>query len=242
MHPHFFFESLSYLVGLTTYVFLRQRFKDFLPAPLRLAVVAIAVGGAVIGAKLLFLLEDPALTLRHLHDPQFLLGGKTIVGALAGGLITVELMKKYVGIQRSTGDLFAIPLALGIAIGRMGCFLTGLSDNTYGTPTTLAWGVDFGDGVRRHPTQIYEMLFLVGLVPLLYWVTKQIGTAGRFRAGDAFKVFMVAYLGFRLLCDFIKPYPRVWIGLGTIQWVCLLVLVYYARDLLRWCRSKVEGN
>ena len=65
------------------------------------------------------------------------MGGKTIVGALIFGLISVELIKRYIGLRQSTGDLYAIPLALGIAIGRIGCFLTGLSDNTYGTPTNL---------------------------------------------------------------------------------------------------------
>ena len=85
------------------------------------------------------------------------MGGKTIVGALIFGLISVELMKRYIGVRQSTGDLYAIPLALGIAIGRIGCFLTGLSDNTYGTPTTLPWAVNFGDGIPRHPTQLYEI-------------------------------------------------------------------------------------
>ncbi len=234
VHPHFLFETLSYVIGIVLYLFLRRRSKDFLSAPLRLVIVATAVTGATIGAKLLFLLEDPALTLQHLHDPVYLLGGKTIVGALAGGLLVVEAMKRYIGIQQSTGDLFAIPLALGIAIGRIGCFLTGLADNTYGTTTTLPWGVDFGDGIRRHPTQLYEIVFLLVLIPCLYWVTRQIGGSGRFQTGDVFKLFMVGYMGCRLLCDFIKPYPRVLLGLGTIQWVCVLVLLYYANDVWRW--------
>jgi len=216
------------------YVLLRQSSEDFLSTPFRLVIVAIATAGAVVGAKLLFLLEDPTLTLQHLHDPVFLLGGKTIVGALIGGLIAVELIKRNIGIHRSTGDLFAIPLALGIAIGRIGCFLTGLSDNTYGTVTPLPWGLDFGDGVRRHPTQLYEMIFLLMLVPLLYWVTQQVKLGARFQSGDVFKVFMISYMGFRLFCDFIKPYPRVLLGMGTIQWACFMVLLYYASDIRRW--------
>jgi hypothetical protein len=96
------------------------------------------------------------------------MGGKTIVGALIFGLISVELIKRYIGLRQSTGDLYAIPLALGIAIGRIGCFLTGLSDNTYGTPTNLPWAINFGDGIPRHPTQLYEIIFLIALIPLLY--------------------------------------------------------------------------
>jgi phosphatidylglycerol:prolipoprotein diacylglycerol transferase len=203
-------------------------------------VVACAAGGAAFGAKLLYWLEDPKLTLQHLHDPSFLLGGKTIVGALIGGLVGVEFIKKQIGQHQSTGDLFAIPLALGISIGRIGCFLTGLSDNTYGMATSLPWGIDFGDGVRRHPTQLYEILFLLLLVPVLYRVMIRISEAdrrshpSRFQSGDAFKLFMVGYLTFRLLCDAIKPYPHIAFGLGSIQWACILVLLYYSPDVYRW--------
>ncbi|HLK16825.1 MAG TPA: hypothetical protein VKT78_18600, partial [Fimbriimonadaceae bacterium] len=56
----------------------------------------------------------------------------------------------------------------------------------------------------------------------------------RFLPGDAFKLFMVAYLSFRLLCDFLKPYPRIFLGLGGIQWACVLILLYYSRDIARW--------
>jgi len=203
-------------------------------------VIAAAVAGAAFGSKLLFWLEDPALTAQNLRNPAYLMGGKTIVGALIFGLITVELIKRYIGLRQSTGDLYAIPLALGIAIGRIGCFLTGLADNTYGIPTTLPWAVNFGDGIPRHPTQLYEIIFLLALVPFLYKIVA-LTPSRRFLPGDAFKFFMVAYLTFRLLCDFIKPYPRIFLGLGGIQWACLLTLLYYSRDIARWLRSTLAS-
>jgi prolipoprotein diacylglyceryltransferase len=235
------------------------------------------VAGAAIGSKLLFWLEDPQLTWHSLHDPAYLVGGKTIVGALAFGLVSVELTKRYIGLRQSTGDLYAIPLAVGIAIGRIGCFLTGLSDNTYGSPTNLPWAVNFGDAIPRHPTQLYEIAFLIILIPVLYQIVRSIAgaaeilpsqkncchfegsganatasretccslpqtlperivPASRFHPGDAFKFFMVAYMSFRLLCDFLKPYPRIFLGLGGIQWACVLILLYYSRDIARWLR------
>jgi phosphatidylglycerol---prolipoprotein diacylglyceryl transferase len=249
---------------------LRRRFGDSIPIPLRWAVIAAAVAGAALGSKLLYLLEDPHLTLHNLHDPTYLIGGKTIVGGLAGGLISVELIKRYIGLRQSTGDLYAIPLALGIALGRVGCFLTGLSDNTYGIPTTLPWGINFGDGIPRHPTQLYEIIFLLALIPILFHVLNKIvvfhgsneivilsgasssrseddaeskdpylhieAGATHFLPGDAFKLFMISYASFRLLTDFIKPYPRLFLGLGGIQWACLLLLLYYSRDVARWLR------
>jgi hypothetical protein len=156
------------------YLILRRRFGDPLATPLRWAVVAAAVAGGALGAKILFWLEDPQLTAHSLHNPAYLVGAKTIVGALVFGLISVELTKRYIGLRDSAGDLYAIPLALGIAIGRIRCFLTGLSDNTYGTPTHLPWAVNFGDGIPRHPTQLYEILFLLALIPILYRVLNKI--------------------------------------------------------------------
>jgi prolipoprotein diacylglyceryltransferase len=254
------YEAVAYIVGFVLYLTLRRRFGDPIPLPLRWSVLAAAVAGAALGAKLLFLLEDPQLTIHNLNDPAYLLGGKTIVGALAGGLIAVELMKHFIGLQQSTGDLYAIPLAAAIAIGRIGCFLTGLPDNTYGTPTTLPWGINFGDGIPRHPTQLYEMIFLFLLIPFLYHLlirlssvipsaeSRDLLSAGSapaaprhsdhaFLPGDAFKLFIVSYALFRLLCDFIKPYPRIFLGLGGIQWACVAILLYYSRDISRWLRS-----
>ena len=92
-----------------------------------------------------------------------------------------------------------MPLAAGIAIGRIGCFLSGLPDGTYGTPTSLPWGVDLGDGVARHPTALYESLFMIVLAAVLARVEPHA------RRGDAFKLFMASYLTFRLLVDGIKP-------------------------------------
>jgi prolipoprotein diacylglyceryltransferase len=235
--------------------------------------VAAAVAGAALGSKVLYWLEDPRITVQNLHNAAYLIGGKTIVGALIGGLITVELMKRYIGLSTSTGDLYAIPLSIGIAIGRIGCFLTGLSDNTYGTPTALPWAVNFGDGIPRHPTQLYEIAFLVALIPLLYQVQKRttrqseadakskdpgpgsqretaqtvfLTPATRrltptFLPGDAFKLFMVAYASFRIVVDFIKPYPRIFLGLGGIQWACVILLLYYSQDVRRYLQPRCES-
>ncbi len=157
----------------------------------------------------------------------FLLGGKTIVGGLVGGLIAVESIKRLRGIRVATGDLLALPLTLGIAIGRIGCFLSGVEDESYGMATRLPWGVDFGDGIARHPTQLYEVIFLTVLGVILL-ISSRLATT----VGDGFKLFMVGYLGFRLLVEFIKPGVRVG-GLSAIQWVCLAGVAYYAPHVPR---------
>ena len=229
---HWLFETIAYVVGFRLYLWQRRRRGDVIADGSRWSIVAAAIAGAAFGSKLLYWLEDPALTLQHANDLMFLMAGKTVVGGLVGGLIAVEATKKFIGVRESTGDLFAVPLALGIAIGRIGCFLAGLQDRTYGLPTTLPWGVDFGDGIARHPTQLYEAAFLAWLA----WYLARASLRPHVN-GDLFKLFMVSYLGLRLAIDFIKP-GLAFAGLTSIQWVCLLTLVHYRRDIARWMTSR----
>jgi len=229
VHSHWFFETLAYIVAFRVYLFLRRKSGDALADVDRWWIVAAAAMGAVAGSKLLYWLEDPALTLRHWKDPAYLLGGKTIVGALIGALFAVEAIKIVLGIQRRTGDLFALPLCVGIAIGRVGCFLAGTEDHTAGIATALPWGVNFGDGVPRHPTQLYEIAFVLALGALILFVSRHLLVPG-----DSFKLFMVGYFAFRLCVDFLKPDVRVFAGMSSIQWACGFMLLYYARDARRW--------
>jgi prolipoprotein diacylglyceryltransferase len=220
------FESLAYFVAFRVYLLQKRQFGDVIDASGRWSVIAAAAAGAALGSKLLALCEDPRATLAHLHDPMFLLGGKTIVGGLAGGWIAVELAKKTLGITRRTGDLFAVPICIGTAIGRIGCFLSGLEDNTYGTPTSLPWGHDFGDGIARHPVQLYEAVLMVALAFLLQRAMHRLAGSGR--------VFRMALLGYGLVrigLDFLKPYPRFF-GMGTLQWAALAIALYCAATLL----------
>ncbi len=179
------------------------------------------------GSKFLFWFEDPARTLAHWNSIGYLIGGKTIVGAILGGTIAVEWVKRRAGVTRRTGDLFAAPIAVGIAIGRIGCFLAGIQDDTYGIATTLPWGVDLGDGVRRHPVQLYESAVMLVLAFLL----ARIGPP-RYAEGDRFRILLIAYFGWRVLVDFLKPGIRFG-GMTAIQWCSIAALIWYAPDLRR---------
>jgi phosphatidylglycerol:prolipoprotein diacylglycerol transferase len=232
IHPHLLFEALAYTVGFRVYLEMRRQRGDQLNDFHRWWVIAAAAIGAVAGSKLLFLLEDPRLTLQHLTQPALLFSGKTVVGALIGGLLAVELAKMWLGVTTRTGDLFALPLCLGIAIGRIGCFLTGIDDQTAGIATSLPWGINFGDGVRRHPTQLYEILFLLILAFIIFRVSRHPHVPG-----DLFKIFMIGYFAFRFACDFLKPEIRVFAGLSSIQWACITMLLYYSRDILPLLRG-----
>jgi len=228
IHPHWLFEALAYVIGFRYYLWVRKGSADRISSDIRMWVVVGAAIGGALGSKLLYWFEQPMLTLANITDPLYLMAGKSIVGGLLGGLIGVEVTKRLIGESRSTGDLFVLPLALSIAIGRIGCFLTGLSDNTHGVATSLPWGVDFGDGMARHPTQLYEIAILAAIAA---WAS--VHSRRPHHEGDLFKGFMILYLSFRFLVEFIKPDPSFYLGMTGIQVACLLGLVYYRNDLRR---------
>ncbi len=221
VHAHLFFEILAFGLAFAVFVYLRRWKRDHLPDDLRWWVITAGFVGAALGCRSLGWLETPHAAVL----------GKSVVGGIAGGILAVELVKRRFGVKTATGDLFAIPIAIGIAIGRIGCFLTGLADDTFGTVTTLTWGVDFGDGMKRHPVQIYEIIFLLLLVPVLvaFWRRQT-------RQGDVFKLFVGSYMAWRLFIDFFKPASRLF-GVSIIQVTCLLMLIYYSRDLFRIVKS-----
>ena len=232
LHPHLVFDLLAYSGGFRLYLWQRRRLGDTIDTHARWSVIAAAVLGAAIGSKVLFWTENPAETLAHWNNPIFLLGGTTIVGALIGGLAGVEIEKHWAGLGQRTGDLFAMPLAAGIAIGRIGCFLSGLPDRTYGTPSSLPWAVNFGDGIPRHPTQLYESAVMAIAAIVLARLTRR-----PHRDGDVFKLFMVSYFALRVAVDFIKPEPRILLGLGSLQWASVIMLIYYGDDVRRWMKE-----
>jgi prolipoprotein diacylglyceryltransferase len=235
VHPHVFFETLAYLLAAVAFLWLRAQRGDTLEPAFRWTIVAAALAGGALGSRLLFALEDPRSAWAHLDDPAYLLAGKTIVGGLLGGWLAVELMKRRIALGTRTGDLFAVPLALGIAVGRIGCFLTGLADDTHGMPTQLDWGVDFGDGIARHPTQLYECagLLLLGGALLAAQLRKSSPSAPRRAEGELFRIFVIAYLGLRVVLDGLKPAPADALGLSTLQWASLAGLLL-AATMPRW--------
>lgn len=214
LHPHMVMEVIAYAGGFQIYRFLRRRqINSRVPFEQNLWLIVACIFGALIGSKLLAWIESALDYWGHRFDPRVWLGGKTIVGGLLGGWAGVEIAKERLHIVRSTGDLFVYPLIFGQCVGRIGCFLTGLDDHTHGIFTSLPWGVDFGDG-PRHPTQLYEIVFLL-LLGSAIWTYERV--AGPQRGGARFRLYMLGYLLFRFLVEFIKPVFAPYLGLSAIQ-------------------------
>lgn len=225
LHPHLVFDILAFFVGGR--LFWRALRRDGTLALGRDDKVTLAAGciiGAAVGAKLLVLLEDPMLTLASWRNPLLWFGGKTIVGALLGGYLGVELAKRSMGLTMRTGDHFVVPILVGLAIGRVGCFLSGLTDDAYGTPTSLPWGVDFGDGAR-HPTQLYEVGFALGLLALVPWLRTRLP-----ERGDLFRLVLVAYLVFRFAEEFVRTSATPYLGLSIYQLAAIAGVAVVLRD------------
>ena len=223
---HFVCETLAYFLGYRYYAYLRRHTNDKISTENRLIIFIGAAFGAFVGSHIVGVLENPALLSRF--NIIYFMGNKTIVGGMLGGLIGVELTKKKIGVTVSSGDMMVYPLILAMIIGRTGCFLAGLEDGTYGVASKLPWAINFGDGIRRHPTNLYEILFWI----MLWIVLKTIEKRRHFTDGSKFKLFMVSYLLFRLLDEFIKPDYFFSFGLSVIQLVCIAGILYYYKVFL----------
>ena len=226
---HACFEALAMFVGARYYFALRRRDAS-VPALIGHAywILFGCLLGAGIGNKLVFAVEWPQLFTQQNFWGE-IWAGQSMVGGLLGGLLGTEIAKRLCHEYRSTGDLFVGPILLALSIGRIGCFLAGLNDGTYGIATSLPWGIDLGDGIARHPTQLYEIVFAL----MLWWILLR--TASRFATvpGLQFKIMTFAYILWRLLIDSLKPVPYIYpLGLSGIQWVCLAALFVYTPFLL----------
>jgi prolipoprotein diacylglyceryltransferase len=184
--------------------------------------VSLALG-AVIGAWL----SGSGNTLRS----AIVTPSHSIAGALAGGIVAVEIWKWRHGIRRSTGGGFVLPICVGIVIGRFGCLFAGLPDYTYGTPTSLPWAVDLGDGIGRHPVELYEAAAMA-VFALVYVGARVRGVDWATR--HAFHAMIIVYAAQRFAWEFWKPYPTV---VGPLNIFHLLMIGLIAYGFLWWRRG-----
>ena len=145
---HTVFDVAAWLGSMATFWLVTRRLVPARPLPHPATYALSAGAGALLGA-VLFGTANAMLSGENAL-------GLSMVGGIAGAIAAVEAYKRLAGLTGSTGIAFAAPFCATVAIGRLGCFFAGLPDFTYGTPSTLPWAVDFGDGIARHPVQLYE--------------------------------------------------------------------------------------
>ena len=220
-HPHLFFEIIAYVFAVTLYFFLRHRAgRAAFPPDVILSLICGCLLGAWIGSKLLVAVTHPGHLRTFTGTMEWLASGKSTVGALLGGWGGITLVKLWCRIRTTTGEFFLYPMAVGTALGRLGCFFTGLADQTHGLPSRLPWAVDFGDGIPRHPAQLYEAIYVLLLAALLPFIPQRLPAS----SPRLFRRYLAGYLAFRFLLSFWMPRER-WIGeLDMFQFIVGLVL------------------
>lgn len=226
---HIIFETLAFFVGVRLYYYLKKDIVDPISDINRLWILLGAMLGALIGSRVIAMLETPAEILHQTWLSFY--QNKTVAGGFLGGLFGVEAIKKIIGETTASGDIYVIPIIVALFIGRIGCFSMGIAENTYGIETQFIFGMDLGDGKLRHPVALYEMAYMV----LLFGLFQKIKHV-QLRNGDRFKLFMVLYFLYRFAVEFIKPYHPLFLGLSAIQWSALFIFGYYYQFIIRLIR------
>jgi prolipoprotein diacylglyceryltransferase len=218
---HVVFDILAWLAaGLAALWLSRIERIPFPAVTLELPYLAFLMLGAAAGAYLfgsanLWLSGQPGIA-------------RSIEGAVAGGILAIEFYKRSAGIRTRTGARFALPFAVGIAVGRIGCFLSGIEDFTHGTPTALPWAHDFGDGVPRHPVQLYESAAMA-LFAIAYAVA--VHRRNAFVIDNGFYLAAGFYGLQRFVWEFFKPYAPL-VGPFTLFHLLSAALFVYAAAMI----------
>lgn len=157
-------------------------------------------------------------------------GGLSVFGGFALALVVDSIWVLYNKLSwLKVADVAGVAMPLGIAIARIGCFLNGCC---YGVMTNGPFGVVFpalGETVKRHPTQIYELIYSL-LIFSFVWVFRHRTS----NDGDLFFSFLISYSFFRFLNEFIRVNPPFFLGLTGSQWVSLLAIVASLSYFLIW--------
>lgn len=223
---HYFFEVLAFFIGVRLYYYQKKRTIDPISTINRLWILVGAMIGALVGSRILAALESPSQLLEMTWLTFY--QNKTIAGGFFGGLFGVELIKKFIGEKTSSGDLYVIPIIIAVFVGRIGCFFAGITEPTHGIETNFFLGMDLGDGLKRHPTALYEMIFMMIFLSI-FWRIKKVDLLN----GDRFKFFMVLYFLYRFSIEFLKPFEPLFFGLSSIHWSALFIFVYYVTFIKR---------
>ncbi len=197
-------------------------------------IIGIAGLSGLVGARLYHVLESPR---ELIADPSVLISrfGFAWFGGFLGGFVALVFLARHFGIPAlEFMDLCSPAAAVGYAIGRIGCLLSG--DGDYGVPTTLPWGMSFPNGVvptteRVHPTPLYEFFIWLAIAAFLWQMGKK-AVSGVRPNGETFCCYLILTGVARFLIEFMRINPRSFFGLSNAQTASLVSIV--AGTALLW--------
>ena len=208
------------LAFLAAGALIARRFEELgKPSDWAYEMAFAALAGGLVGSRLDFLIQNWSDVSDDLLGNVFSGSGLVWFGGAVGGAIGVILWARWRGfLELRLFDLAAPALALGYAIGRIGCQLSG--DGDYGVPTDMPWGMAYPEGtvstlVDVHPVPVFETLAM-GLIALALWNLRD-----RLRPGGLFALYLVLAGAERLLVELIRRNDDVLLGL-TLYWLARL--------------------
>ena len=212
------------LIGIVTSVWMWSRLTK---RDDRLIVVYVAaLVGAFLGAKVIYFLAEGWLDWPRSDRWQRLATGKSILGGLLGGYLSVELAKHWIGYRGITGDWFALITPIGILLGRIGCYLHCCC---LGKPCAPAWYTTADAvGTSRWPAVPMEILFNVAAL-----ISTMILRRNGKLSGQHFHVYLIAYGFFRFAHEFVRETPRIGLGMSGYHWAALAVAFLGITEYLR---------
>ncbi len=211
-----------------------RRFRELdKPGDWAYEMLFAALLGGLVGSRVDYILQNYDQVSDDLLGNLFSGSGLVWFGGLIGGAIGVLLWARWRGFLSLTLlDVCAPGLALGYAIGRVGCQLSG--DGDYGKPSDLPWAMGYPDGteptppgVEVQPTPIYETLAM-GFAALVLWHLRD-----RFKPGVVFALYLVIAGVERLLIEFLRRNDHVVAGLTLPQLVSIGLIAAGAVWLIR---------
>ena len=225
-----FYPAIMLLAVLTGALALRVTQPGLGLAPqYRLAIGVSAFCGAMLGAKFPFLLWD---WQGFMDGTAWFSSGKTIMCGMVGAYFAVELAKWILEVRTKTGDTFVVPVALSVAIGRLGCLYAGCCN---GVASSLPWAMRCAitDDLLRHPTQLYESLFHFAMAVVCGLLIHR----GIWK-GQVLKFYIISYLAYRFVTEWIRPEAQYGFGLTAYQWFSLALMPAFA--FLWWRDARAQ--
>ncbi|MDQ6632492.1 MAG: prolipoprotein diacylglyceryl transferase [Verrucomicrobiota bacterium] len=198
-----------------------------------LFIYIFALVGAFLGAKLVYIFAEG---WRHFGAPDMwlqLATGKTILGALLGGYLAVELAKKFLGYRKATGDWFALIAPVGIIFGRVGCLLHGCC---LGSVCEKSWfTIADKNDVARWPAVPLEIIFNLIAIFVFAILRRQ-----KKMTGQHFHLYLIAYGIFRFAHEIFRATPKVFGILSGYQIAALAVTILGAVGFVKRKKNSIE--
>jgi phosphatidylglycerol:prolipoprotein diacylglycerol transferase len=232
------FLALGFIVAT---IIARYRFKQQYKNPDTVLdlVLAAAVGG-IVGARLFYIIGHWSDFMAYKAEIfKVNMEGLVFYGGLLLGLTLALIVGRWRQLRFwTTMDLAGVCVPVGLAIGRIGCFLNGCC---YGKPTGLPWGITYplSSGIvgPRHPTQIYELVLDLVLFGLLWWKKDSFE-----REGTVFWLFALGYAAIRFTVEFFRAHEIANAGLAFQLGSVGLFLVAGLILLLRYRLLPADGG